>query len=188
MSSKHIGIEEARKTLGPLVDEARAGTEIVLTRHGKPIARIAPHEEAPLPSVAEKLATFRLMATRSPVSDRGAERLDRAGWDLAVAKVGYEIAPFAKLISDIDAFFGDELDEALSGDEAAQAEAEARRIISEHLASATMRLALSAAAGSQVQWLSADVDTLQQLATVAVQRAADMRFVEIVSSAVKVSV
>ncbi|MFE3461387.1 hypothetical protein ACFXKD_27905 [Nocardiopsis aegyptia] len=42
MSTKHIGIEQARKTLGDLVREAEAGTDIILTRGNsrRPVARI----------------------------------------------------------------------------------------------------------------------------------------------------
>lgn len=43
---KEIGIEEARKTLGDLANEVRyTRTDIVLTRNGKPVARIAPLDE-----------------------------------------------------------------------------------------------------------------------------------------------
>lgn len=46
MSSKEIGIEAARKTLGDLALEAQQGTEIILTRGNSrtPVARIAPLE------------------------------------------------------------------------------------------------------------------------------------------------
>lgn len=45
MSSKEIGIEQARKVLGDLANEVRyTGADIILTRKGKPIARIAPLE------------------------------------------------------------------------------------------------------------------------------------------------
>lgn len=186
MSSKQIGIEDARKTLGPLVDEACRGTEIVLTRHGQPVARITHIEEPTVPTVAEHLATFRRMSTVPTIVDTlDREARNPAGWLLAQAQVTAETAPFAKLIADIDAFFGDELDGALAGDEAAEAEAEARRIIAENLAAATMRLALSAAGGSQVTWAAADTMTLQHLTAVAIQRAADLRFVEVVSPAAK---
>ncbi|MFE9382401.1 type II toxin-antitoxin system Phd/YefM family antitoxin [Streptomyces sp. NPDC007025] len=46
MSSKKVGIEEARKTLGDLVNEVRyTGAVVTLTRHGKPVARITPVED-----------------------------------------------------------------------------------------------------------------------------------------------
>jgi prevent-host-death family protein len=47
MSSKHVGIEQARKTLGDLVREAEQGTDIILTRGNsrRPVARITTLED-----------------------------------------------------------------------------------------------------------------------------------------------
>lgn len=45
MSSKEVGIEQARKTLGDLVTAAQQGADIVLTRNGKPAARIVAIKE-----------------------------------------------------------------------------------------------------------------------------------------------
>ena len=39
---KTIGISEATTSLSQLVDQALSGEEVLLTRHGKPIARLAP--------------------------------------------------------------------------------------------------------------------------------------------------
>lgn len=39
---KAVGIFEAKSTLSQLVDQVEAGVEIILTRHGKPVARLAP--------------------------------------------------------------------------------------------------------------------------------------------------
>jgi prevent-host-death family protein len=45
--SKEVGIEQARKTLGDLANEVRyTGADIVLTRNGTPVARIAPLENS----------------------------------------------------------------------------------------------------------------------------------------------
>lgn len=42
-ADQHVPIERARKILGELADAARHhGTSTVLTRHGKPVARIVP--------------------------------------------------------------------------------------------------------------------------------------------------
>lgn len=44
--NSHVGIEQARKVLGDLVNEVRySGRSITLTRKGRPVARIAPLEE-----------------------------------------------------------------------------------------------------------------------------------------------
>ncbi|MER7280476.1 type II toxin-antitoxin system prevent-host-death family antitoxin [Dactylosporangium sp. NPDC000244] len=38
--SQFVGLETARKTLGDLVDEAQQGTDTILTKNGKPVARL----------------------------------------------------------------------------------------------------------------------------------------------------
>ena len=38
-----IGAFEAKNTLGTLLDRVERGEEIVITRHGKPVARLVPH-------------------------------------------------------------------------------------------------------------------------------------------------
>jgi prevent-host-death family protein len=186
MNSKHIGIEDARKALGSLVDEARSGDEIVLTRHGRPVARITPIEEPHMPTITEWIDTFRTFATVPTVVDTlGIEDRSPGLMDLGRAQLTLEAAPFAALIADVDAFFGDELSAALSGPEAAGAETEARRIIGEHLGRATTRLAVGAAVLPQTDWTTASGPALQNLAHVALQRAADLRFAEVVSPAAR---
>lgn len=39
---RHVGAFEAKNTLGDLLDQVEQGEEIVITRHGKPVARLAP--------------------------------------------------------------------------------------------------------------------------------------------------
>ena len=39
-----IGAFEAKNTLGSLLDRVQRGEEIVITRHGKPVARLVPNE------------------------------------------------------------------------------------------------------------------------------------------------
>jgi prevent-host-death family protein len=38
-----IGAFEAKNTLGALLDRVQRGEEIVITRHGKPVARLVPN-------------------------------------------------------------------------------------------------------------------------------------------------
>jgi len=38
---KHVGIFEAKTHLSALVDEVAGGGEIVITRHGKPVAKLS---------------------------------------------------------------------------------------------------------------------------------------------------
>lgn len=132
-------------------------------------------------TMLETLATYRSLATVTPADDAHGLDIRNPGlWQFGKAEVAYEAMPFAQLIKDIDAFFGDELTTALTGPQAAEAEAEVRRITSEHLAIITMRLAGTASAGSQMTWATASKDELQTLACAALQRAADIRFTEFV--------
>jgi len=39
-----IGAFEAKNTLGSLLDRAEQGEEIVITRHGRPVARLVPNQ------------------------------------------------------------------------------------------------------------------------------------------------
>jgi prevent-host-death family protein len=41
-----VGIRELKNQLSRYVDQASAGTEIVVTDHGRPVARLAPLDEA----------------------------------------------------------------------------------------------------------------------------------------------
>jgi prevent-host-death family protein len=40
---EEIGAFEAKNTLGTLLDRVERGEEIVITRHGKPVARLVPN-------------------------------------------------------------------------------------------------------------------------------------------------
>ncbi len=40
---EQIGAFEAKNTLGTLLDRVEGGEEIVITRHGKPVARLIPN-------------------------------------------------------------------------------------------------------------------------------------------------
>jgi prevent-host-death family protein len=52
---KHIGIKQARQELPDLIDRAEAGEEIIITRQGKPVAKLVavPQALKQLPSLAE---------------------------------------------------------------------------------------------------------------------------------------
>ena len=43
----HVNIAKAKATLSELVARAEAGEEVVLTRNGKPVATIKPHDDHP---------------------------------------------------------------------------------------------------------------------------------------------
>ena len=68
--AKYIGISEAKDHLSALVDEAANGAEIVITRRGKPVVRLA--QCAPSPD--ENIVANRrqaLLEIRSMVRSRG---------------------------------------------------------------------------------------------------------------------
>jgi prevent-host-death family protein len=52
---KHVGIKQARQELPGLIDRAEAGEEVIITRQGKPVAKLiaAPKTSKSLPSLAE---------------------------------------------------------------------------------------------------------------------------------------
>lgn len=52
---KHIGIKQARQELPGLIDRAEAGEEVIITRQGKPVAKLiaAPKALKALPSLTE---------------------------------------------------------------------------------------------------------------------------------------
>jgi prevent-host-death family protein len=52
---KQIGIKQARQELPDLIDRAEAGEEVIITRQGKPVAKLVAAARAlrPLPSLAD---------------------------------------------------------------------------------------------------------------------------------------
>jgi prevent-host-death family protein len=46
-SAQQVGAFEAKNTLGTLLDRVEQGEEIVITRHGKPVARLVPNAGYP---------------------------------------------------------------------------------------------------------------------------------------------
>lgn len=58
---REIGAFEAKNTLGTLLDLVQKGEEVVITRHGKPVARLVPEQgredaRARARAAAEKMA------------------------------------------------------------------------------------------------------------------------------------
>ena len=51
-----IGAFEAKNTFGGLLDRVERGEEIIITRRGKPVARLAPLRENPDPAAARGAA------------------------------------------------------------------------------------------------------------------------------------
>jgi len=57
VNSENVGIEEARGRLGDLVVTAQQGTDIILTRRGRPVARITRIQEDTMVTSAESTST-----------------------------------------------------------------------------------------------------------------------------------
>jgi prevent-host-death family protein len=55
---KNVGVYDAKTNLPRLLDEVEAGETVVITRHGKPIAKLVRLEE-PKPDVAETIAAIK---------------------------------------------------------------------------------------------------------------------------------
>jgi prevent-host-death family protein len=75
---RSVGVLEAKTNLSALLDEVEAtGEVIVITRHGKAVARLAPEEEFPTPrrrlsggELAERARKFRGSQQPDPEFDR----------------------------------------------------------------------------------------------------------------------
>jgi prevent-host-death family protein len=76
---QEIGAFEAKNRLGSLLDHVEQGAEIVITRHGKPVARLVPHVERI--DRAKVQAAFKRIRERTQLlheQSAGKERLDWA--------------------------------------------------------------------------------------------------------------
>lgn len=56
---KTVGAYEAKTHLPKLLEEVAAGESITITKHGVPVARLVPPEEAPQRTTAELIAELR---------------------------------------------------------------------------------------------------------------------------------
>jgi prevent-host-death family protein len=72
-----IGAFEAKNTLSALLDRVERGEEVVITRHGKPVARLIPNRIAPDPAQA--------LAASKRIRERAKEIRGGFDWDLIKA-------------------------------------------------------------------------------------------------------
>lgn len=63
-----IGVHEARAHLSDLLDRVQRGERIIITRHGKPVARLVPEEQPD--QAATQAALDRLFARRDAMAER----------------------------------------------------------------------------------------------------------------------
>lgn len=68
-TSEGINVKEARQNLRAVLERVAAGEEVVLLRHGRPVARLVPPEPATpgLPSMGRLRSSIRM--TGRPLSD-----------------------------------------------------------------------------------------------------------------------
>lgn len=91
MSSKVVGIEDARKRLGDLITAVQQGTDIIVTRNGKPAARLIAYKEPAMDINTTVITCYKsnsdsvyIQANDGPVWDLGSNVsdfvTDASGW------------------------------------------------------------------------------------------------------------
>ncbi len=65
---KEIGAFEAKTKLGQLLDWVEAGEEVIITRRGKPVARLVPPGAATIDRERTRTAVTRIRAMRKGVT------------------------------------------------------------------------------------------------------------------------
>ena len=74
------GVREARQNLSTLLDEVKKGREVIITEHGRPVAKLVPSDATAGRGVPNLAAFRRLMPVLDPPlsSTIGGAREDRA--------------------------------------------------------------------------------------------------------------
>jgi prevent-host-death family protein len=63
---RHIQASEAKTHLPSLLDDVERGETLIITRHGKPIARLVPDEQTQRENVSETIAAIRELRKTMP--------------------------------------------------------------------------------------------------------------------------
>ena len=68
---KEVGVLEAKTHFSALLDEVTSGAEIVITRHGKPIAKLVPSQRpnTPAQDIVARTLALRASIAREDASD-----------------------------------------------------------------------------------------------------------------------
>jgi prevent-host-death family protein len=66
---ERIGIRDARAKLSELIDRVQSGEEVVLTRHGEPVARLVPEKPRRKRSRAAAVTRIRALASKLDIRD-----------------------------------------------------------------------------------------------------------------------
>jgi prevent-host-death family protein len=66
----NVGVFEAKARLSELLQEVKSGKEVVITSHGKPVARLVPAEANVKPNRAKAVRTIRALSKQLNVRTR----------------------------------------------------------------------------------------------------------------------
>jgi prevent-host-death family protein len=76
---ERIGIHAARSKLSELIERVQSGEEVVLTRHGKPVARLVPEKRRQKRSRAAAVVRIRALARKLDIRDVDIRKLIEEG-------------------------------------------------------------------------------------------------------------
>jgi prevent-host-death family protein len=76
---ERIGIYDARSRLSELIERVQSGEEVVLTRHGEPVARLVPEKRRRMRSRAAAVARIRALARKLDIRDVDVRKLIEEG-------------------------------------------------------------------------------------------------------------
>jgi prevent-host-death family protein len=76
---ERIGIYDARSKLSELIERVQSGEEVVLTRHGEPVARLVPEKRRQKRSRAATVARIRALAKKLDIRDVDIRKLIEEG-------------------------------------------------------------------------------------------------------------
>jgi prevent-host-death family protein len=76
---ERIGIYDARSKLSELIERVQSGEEVVLTRHGEPVARLVPEKRRQKRSRAATVSRIRALARKLDIRDVDIRKLIEEG-------------------------------------------------------------------------------------------------------------
>ncbi len=76
---ERIGIYDARAKLSELIERVQSGEEVVLTRHGEPVARLVPEKPRRKRSRAAVVTRIRALARKLNIRDVDVRKLIEEG-------------------------------------------------------------------------------------------------------------
>jgi prevent-host-death family protein len=74
-TSTTVGAFEAKTKFSALLERVRAGEEITITRHEKPVARLVPFEKASQVELATLFTRMEKFRSAHPLNPKGLERI-----------------------------------------------------------------------------------------------------------------